>query len=144
MQTGKELWSQRWLTRYGVNAADPILAGDEVFLSSGYNKGCASPPERQKPEGNLAKQEPAKPVQFERAAGWLPVRHRRRHHHDDNARCVEWKTGQVRWSKDGIGSGPLMAADGKLVDLERTRRTAGGTGVAQGICANRTRQGARR
>ncbi|MEZ6068190.1 MAG: PQQ-binding-like beta-propeller repeat protein [Planctomycetaceae bacterium] len=37
--TGNELWNYRWLTRYGINAADPIVTGDRVFLSSGYGKG---------------------------------------------------------------------------------------------------------
>jgi len=38
--TGEAVWSQKWMTRYGVNAADPVLAGNRIFLSSGYGKGC--------------------------------------------------------------------------------------------------------
>ena len=41
VKTGKEIWRVKWLTRYGVNAADPIVSGDTVFVSSGYNKGGA-------------------------------------------------------------------------------------------------------
>ena len=37
---GEEVWSYRWVTRYGVNASDPIVSGDRVFISSGYGKGC--------------------------------------------------------------------------------------------------------
>jgi outer membrane protein assembly factor BamB len=32
-------------------------------------------------------------------------------------RCLEWKTGEVRWKHEGVGSGGLMAVDGKLLIL---------------------------
>ncbi len=38
-KSGSELWRQRWLTTFGCNAADPIISGNQVFLSSGYNRG---------------------------------------------------------------------------------------------------------
>jgi outer membrane protein assembly factor BamB len=41
VKTGKELWRQTWKTSYDVNAADPIISGNEIFISSGYNKGAA-------------------------------------------------------------------------------------------------------
>ncbi|MGI9473108.1 MAG: PQQ-binding-like beta-propeller repeat protein [Rubripirellula sp.] len=40
-ETGAELWRQRWLTTFGCNAADPIVLKNQVFLSSGYNRGSA-------------------------------------------------------------------------------------------------------
>ena len=118
IKTGKPLWSLRWLTRYGVNAADPVLSGDQVFLSSGYNKGCTllqlgdgAPKEiwRNKNMRN----------QFNSSVlldGFL-------YGIDGDTtgtatlRCVELKTGKVRWSQEGVGSGSLMAADGKLIVL---------------------------
>ena len=39
-ETGKEAWRTRWVTQYGVNAADPILVQDKMFLSTGYGKGA--------------------------------------------------------------------------------------------------------
>src|SRR6185295_6490274 len=41
-RTGKTLWRIPWETSYNVNAADPILHGDKVFVSSGYDRGCAA------------------------------------------------------------------------------------------------------
>ncbi len=38
---GKKQWGYPWKTKYGVNSADPILLGDKVFISSGYDRGCA-------------------------------------------------------------------------------------------------------
>ena len=40
-KTGSTLWSYPWETKHDTNAADPILIGDKVFISSGYDRGCA-------------------------------------------------------------------------------------------------------
>ncbi len=40
--SGNELWHYPWETDFGVNAAQPIiLQNNQIFLSSGYGKGCA-------------------------------------------------------------------------------------------------------
>ena len=40
--SGERLWDFPWATAYGVNAADPVLVGDDrVFVSSGYDSGSA-------------------------------------------------------------------------------------------------------
>ncbi|MCU0785381.1 MAG: PQQ-like beta-propeller repeat protein, partial [Verrucomicrobia bacterium] len=41
MKDGAELWRSPWKTDHGVNAATPIIEGDQMFLSSGYGYGCA-------------------------------------------------------------------------------------------------------
>jgi outer membrane protein assembly factor BamB len=38
---GKVLWSFPWKTAHDVNAATPVVIGESVFISSGYNTGCA-------------------------------------------------------------------------------------------------------
>ena len=35
MKDGSEIWRKPWKTSYGVNAATPIIIGDEMFVSSG-------------------------------------------------------------------------------------------------------------
>ena len=40
-KTGREEWNFPWETSYDVNAADPIVQGDKVFITSGYGRGCA-------------------------------------------------------------------------------------------------------
>lgn len=37
---GKVLFSYPWVTDCDVNAADPIVADNKIFISSGYEKGC--------------------------------------------------------------------------------------------------------
>jgi len=32
-------------------------------------------------------------------------------------KCIDFKTGQIKWSQDGLGTGSLMLADGKLIIL---------------------------
>ena len=41
LKTGKLLWSVPWKTSYDVNAADPIIMGDTMYVSSGYETGAA-------------------------------------------------------------------------------------------------------
>ncbi len=114
---GKAVWETRWVTRYGVNAADPIVDSGRVFLSSGYGKGAAL----------FALDGDAKPVwqnkqlhnQFSSSVlldGFL-------YGVDGDTteraelKCVEWKTGKVRWTREKFGSGALTAANGKLIVL---------------------------
>ena len=39
VETGELLWSYKWQTGSDVNAADPVVSGNKVFISSGYGKG---------------------------------------------------------------------------------------------------------
>ena len=41
VDNGAIVWSHPWATLYGVNAADPILFGNKVFITSGYDHGCS-------------------------------------------------------------------------------------------------------
>ncbi|MCF7972187.1 MAG: PQQ-like beta-propeller repeat protein, partial [Phycisphaerae bacterium] len=38
--TGRELWNIPWETSFGVNATTPLVSGDQVFITSGYNTGA--------------------------------------------------------------------------------------------------------
>ncbi len=39
--TGAKLAQYPWATRFDVNAADPLVVGNKIFISSDYGKGCA-------------------------------------------------------------------------------------------------------
>ncbi|RPJ40325.1 MAG: hypothetical protein EHM21_14840, partial [Chloroflexi bacterium] len=39
--TGRVLWEYPWSTAYQVNAADPLVIGNTIFVTSGYSTGCA-------------------------------------------------------------------------------------------------------
>jgi outer membrane protein assembly factor BamB len=40
-ESGKESWRIEWDTDYGVNAADPIISSNRIFISTGYDEGAA-------------------------------------------------------------------------------------------------------
>jgi outer membrane protein assembly factor BamB len=115
---GRELWRLKWQTSYDVNAASPIVRGNEVFVSSGYNIGSAllrvagggvTEVWRNK---HLCNQVNSSVLVGENLFGIsgnvspkAPLN------------CVEWKTGELKWSADHKGGGSLTAADGKLFVL---------------------------
>lgn len=113
IKDGKELWRFPWKTQYDVNAADPMLVGNKVFASSGYNHGggvfdvSAQPPKEIWNNKNMRNQF-ATSVLFQ---GHL-------YGVDDNQlRCVDFETGEVKWTDKVSGKGSLILADGKLIVL---------------------------
>ena len=116
--TGKVIWRLKWKTSWEINAADPIVLGDTMFISSGYNKGCA-----------LLKIEKDKVTEI-----W---RNRNMRNHCNSCvlwkghiygfdgqfggggklTCIDYNTGQRKWAQGGLGTGSLMVAEGKLVVL---------------------------
>jgi len=120
--TGKEEWRFKWLTEYGVNAADPVVDGNRVFISSGYNKGAvlldvsgAEPREIWK----------SKVLRTQMNAAVLHDGHLYGVDGDTTAKaslkCLELATGREKWSQAGFGSGGVILANGRLIGL-------GGTG----------------
>jgi outer membrane protein assembly factor BamB len=111
MKDGTEMWRLPWKTSYGVNSATPIVHGDEIFISSGYNYGCA-----------LLKATPASVQEVWRN------KNMRNHanccvlldgflygYDESELKCLEWKTGQVKWATKAYGKGAVQSAGGKLV-----------------------------
>src|SRR5438876_3289468 len=118
-QTGKEHWRIRWLTQYSVNAADPIIDGERVFISTGYGKGGALLKPDAGPEPTVLWKNKA--LRTQRNAAVLMGGHLFGVDGDTNEKaalkCVDIATGEVKWSEQAVGSGALMAADGKLIVL---------------------------
>lgn len=120
--TGKELWRAKWLTQYEVNAADPIVDGDRMFLSTGYGKGGAL--------FKLGAVEPeqlwkTKALRTQLNAAVLFGGHLYGVDGDTtekaSLKCLDFATGAEKWTEAGFGSGAVIVADGKLIAL-------GGTG----------------
>jgi len=109
---GKQLWQFPWVTKHDVNAADPIFFGNYVFISSGYNRGCALL------EVNNGK---AKKVWESRVMrnhmnccvlydGFL-------YGFDESTfKCISPMDGTEKWSERSLGKGALMmSADGRMI-----------------------------
>ncbi len=116
--SGTMLWENTWSTSYGVNAADPILNGTKLFISSGYNKGCA-----------LLDLASATPTEVWRSrvmknqfnSSVLIDGHLYGSDGDESKtaslKCIDFATGTEKWSEASTGFCSLMAADGKLIIL---------------------------
>ncbi len=116
--TGKQLWEFPWKTNYDVNAANPIISGNTVFISSGYNKGCAL---LKMEEGNITELWSNKNMRNHASNSvlWKGYIYGFDGQFGGGGKltCIDYKTGETKWSQGGMGTGSLMVAGSKLVIL---------------------------
>jgi outer membrane protein assembly factor BamB len=121
---GAEMASTAWKSPYGTNSTTPIVDGDRIFISTGYQVGCGLFQLQSSGE-----QHSLTPIyantnmrnHFNNCIlkdGYL-------YGFDGNSnlgrvvtlKCMEFATGREQWSQRGLGCGSLMIADGKLLIL---------------------------
>lgn len=116
--SGKEVWRIKWLTEYGVNASDPVVQGDELFLSTGYGKGGALFDLK---SGTPVQRWKTKALRTQMNAAVLHAGHLYGVDGDTTGKaalkCLELATGSEKWSQSGFGSGSVIVADGRLIAL---------------------------
>ncbi|MGA1867307.1 MAG: PQQ-binding-like beta-propeller repeat protein [bacterium] len=113
---GTTLWEYEWITKYDVNAADPLISGSRIFISSGYGKGCALI--------DFLKGEPTtvwKNTNMRNHFSSCVLIDGYLYGIDGNAgkgslRCLDFNKGTVQWSEN-LGFGSHIAADGNLIVL---------------------------
>lgn len=120
-RTGQVRYSKRWRARINasVNAATPLVAGDLVFVSSSYNTGALV---------LQVGQDAVREVWHGDEA--LSNHYNTSIHHDGylygldgrqeegpRLRCVELRTGKVRWSREQFGCASGLWVDGHLLFL---------------------------
>ena len=124
-KTGKVRSEFHWRASISasVNAANPLVIGDQVFLSASYNTGAVLL--------NLAGDKPqvvwkgddSLSSQFATAMyrdGFLYGLHGRHDFSNVEVRCVELATGKVRWSEGGLFPNALiLAGEDVLILTER-------------------------
>jgi outer membrane protein assembly factor BamB len=106
------------VTKWDINAADPILIGDKLFIST-FDRGCA-----------LLQLTPGEPKSVwenkNMANHFNSCVYLNGHFYgidgntdqpDKDLRCLDGRTGEVKWKHKGFGLGSLLAADGKLIVL---------------------------
>ncbi len=112
-ETGHVAMSHKWDTNYGVNAADPIISGDEMLITSGYGKGATllkitdDGLEEVWKNKNMRSQMSG-PVLVD---GYLYGMD------DKQLACVEWATGEQKWTERAPKQGAVCAAAGKIIVL---------------------------
>jgi len=115
LDTGKLLAHHPWKTSYGVNAATPIVDGDNIFISSGYNRGATLLRFR---DGTLTPLWENKKMRNQLATSILWQGHLYGIN-EDVFTCMEFATGEVKWTGGTvIRKGSLMMADAKLIILD--------------------------
>jgi outer membrane protein assembly factor BamB len=106
-------------SRASVNAATPVIAGDQIFISASYGTGAA-----------LLRFHPDKPTEIWANDDTLSCHYATPAYKDAhlygfdgrqeqgcNLRCVELSTGKIKWNENGLGAGTLMLAGDDLLIL---------------------------
>lgn len=115
--TGEICWRIPWPTKDGFNMADPIIAGESdksIFVSSGYRQGAAR-------------------IAADHDSAEIVWKSKAMHNHLATCvlidgfiygmdyytlACVDYKTGETKWTHRGLGQGSLTASiDGRLIIL---------------------------
>jgi outer membrane protein assembly factor BamB len=119
--TGSVRFSKRWRSRMNasVNAATPVVVGDQLFFTACYETGAILV--RAKKDGieEVWSNDRSLSCHF-----GTPVSHdgflygfHGRQETGTEMRCIELKTGKVHWSKEGFGCGSIILAEGNLIVL---------------------------
>jgi outer membrane protein assembly factor BamB len=121
---GREAWRIRWVTEYGVNAADPIVHDGRIFLSSGYGKGAGL---FQLPAAAGAEPASAWRSKILRTQMNPAVLHEGHLYGVDgnttdkaSLKCIEFATGKEKWTHPNFGSGGVILAGTRLLALSGT------------------------
>jgi outer membrane protein assembly factor BamB len=119
---GKVRFHKRWRSRIhaSVNAAMPVfLGGDHLFLSACYGTGAVLLKVRKDGVDEVWKSQTALSCHFSTpvAVGGYLFGFEGRQEEGAKLRCIEWKTGKVRWTEDAYGCGSVVAVAGQLLVL---------------------------
>ncbi|HUY36674.1 MAG TPA: PQQ-binding-like beta-propeller repeat protein [Pirellulales bacterium] len=114
----------RAATLESVNASNPVVVGDEVFISETYGPGSSLLKVRPG-NYNVVWQDAKRSREKKMQTHWNTCVHHEGHlygssgRHSENAelRCIEWATGNVKWSVPELGRASLLYADGHFICL---------------------------
>ncbi len=117
---GSQVAFAEWKSPFRTNSTTPIIRGDLIYISTGYNVGCGL---FRFSDGTLNQIYANKEMRnhFNNSIlldGYL-------YGMDGNSNlgrvvtltCMDFETGELKWKQRGLGCGSLMIADGKLIIL---------------------------
>jgi len=108
-------WHAR--SRTSVNAATPIVVDDYVFVSASYGTGAVLLQIGSNKLDQIWASDDALTNHYSTSVykdGFLYGYHGRQEE-GQSLRCIEFKTGKVRWNVDGFGAGTITLAGNKLL-----------------------------
>jgi outer membrane protein assembly factor BamB len=109
---GKILWQHPFGNSEKVNAADPIISGNSVFVSCGYNRGCAKITIT---GGKVTEDWDSKVMRnhINCSMLWKEFIYG---FDESKLKCIDLKSGSEQWGDDSLGKGSLMmSADGRMI-----------------------------
>ena len=116
-ESGQLLWRFPWVTEFGANITTPIVAGDYVFISSGYGMGCALLKIEKTHSGLAAKLVYKNKRMITPFTTCVLYDDHLYGFNDTTLTCMEFRTGKVTWRQRGFEKGSLTIADGRLYIL---------------------------
>jgi outer membrane protein assembly factor BamB len=117
-EDGSEVAKKKWETSYKTNSTTPIVSDGHIFISSGYNKGCALL-RLAGTELDFVYDNKEMRNHFNNCVLWkghlYGIDGQTSSSRNCKVVCMDWSTGEVQWTHRGLGAGSLFVADGKLV-----------------------------
>lgn len=108
---GDALWRIPWKTSYDVHAATPIVEGNKVFITSGYNVGSGvyqinlkgEPKVKEVWRSTVIRCKQGNPILYK---GYI-------YGFDESGafKCMDFANGKEMWKQPGLGNGSLVIAD---------------------------------
>lgn len=118
LTTGQFHWKHRWLTTYGCNAADPIVEGSRVFISSGYNRGASLlAVNAQAAKPLWSSKEMQNQMNPSVKIGEAIYGFSGNDTGEASVKCIDFESGKTRWQSDDLPLGSVMAAGDHLIIL---------------------------
>lgn len=117
--SGKEAWRVPWKTDWNVNASDPVILGDRMFVSSGYGTGCAAYDLSATPPRQLWFN---KEIRCQMASAIAMSGHvygvdGQGGDKDSRLKCLDLNTGALKWASPKAETGNLAAVGDRLLWL---------------------------
>ena len=118
---GQVRFSMPWRSRSSasVNAATPLVVGNQVFISASYGAGAALLEVTGSQYKKIWSNDDSMSNHYSTCVyhnGYLYGFHGRQEE-GQALRCVEWKTGRVMWDVDSYGAGTVTLAGDRLLIL---------------------------
>jgi outer membrane protein assembly factor BamB len=121
-ETGKVAYTRRHRSRIdaSVNAATPLVKGDDIFLSASYGTGAVLLKRTGAELEEVWTNDTSLSCQYDtpvRVGDFLYGVHGRQDTGAAALVCVEWGSGAVKWSQERFGVAHLIAVDGGILAL---------------------------
>jgi outer membrane protein assembly factor BamB len=120
VKDGKEQWRYPWIERWNINAAEPILVDGNKWFISTFGKGCALLEMQSQGEPKVLWENKSMANHFNGCIylnGCFFGNHGNTDQPEKEFRCLDAKTGAIRWQQKGFGLGSVAGANDQLLIL---------------------------